>query len=251
MSGWLGRINYKLIRINSMNKITKYKRALFARIINPIKEAIKRPFLAHTAKQFAKKNKVFEFNGKQFKYFCHPYNNTWRNERCVEIPIALAALKEASPERTLELGNVLVHYTPRHHVVVDKYERGDRQVHNVDIMDFETDGKFDLIVCVSTLEHIGWEDGEKDKAKIPETVDRLISLLAPGGHLIATFPIGWNDYLDEHVRKGTLSFSKYGYLSRIGREVSWQEATWDEVKDAKYNHPYNNANGLVVAEYRA
>src|SRR5690349_8376184 len=48
----------------------------------------------------------FDFLGRSFEYFCHHYNATWRNERCVEIALAKEKLAEYTGKRILEVGNV-------------------------------------------------------------------------------------------------------------------------------------------------
>jgi hypothetical protein len=32
--------------------------------------------------------RTFPYRGVELRYFAHPYNATWRNERAIEIPIA-------------------------------------------------------------------------------------------------------------------------------------------------------------------
>jgi hypothetical protein len=77
----------------------------------------------------------FTFNERQYCYFYHPYHETWRNERAVELPIIWEEVEEHDAERILELGNVLSHYHYVHHDIVDKHEKGD-VVMNLDIIDF-------------------------------------------------------------------------------------------------------------------
>ncbi len=45
---------------------------------------------------------TFECLGESYRYFTHPYNATWRNERAVEIPIALRFLAQNRGQRVLE-----------------------------------------------------------------------------------------------------------------------------------------------------
>ena len=67
--------------------------------------------------------KAFSMNGQEYPYFVHPYNRTWANERAVEIPVVRSFLEESQGKRVLEVGNVLSHYGPVTHQVLDKYER--------------------------------------------------------------------------------------------------------------------------------
>src|SRR5579872_7186960 len=67
----------------------------------------------------------FEFRGKTYLYFWHRYNATWRNERAVEIPIAREFIAQSRGGNVLEVGNVLSHYGPVQHDVLDKYEKAE------------------------------------------------------------------------------------------------------------------------------
>ena len=78
----------------------------------------------------------------------------------------------AQPWKThLGSGNVLLHYFPADHEIVDKYEKGDGIV-NEDIVNFRPGKKYDLIVSISTLEHISWNEEKKPK-KIPGAPARM------------------------------------------------------------------------------
>src|SRR5690606_8393213 len=63
----------------------------------------------------------------------------------------------------------------RHYYIVDD-----------DIRDTRLSGKFDLITCISVLEHIQ----ESDRA-----VRNMVALLEPHGHLILTFPYNETNYV--------------------------------------------------------
>ena len=65
----------------------------------------------------------FAWQGRQVGYFHHRYHYTWLNERAVETALALEVLREHAGRDILEIGNVLSHYLPVEHLVVDKYER--------------------------------------------------------------------------------------------------------------------------------
>ena len=107
-----------------------------------------------------------------------------------------------------------------------------------------------FIISISTLEHVGWDRDKKEPEKIEIAVDKLKQLLAPGGELLVTVPIGFNCYLDEFIEKGTLDFDSYQFLKRISNNNEWEQVEWDEVKESKYNQPYSNANAIAVAHFR-
>jgi hypothetical protein len=171
---------------------------------------------------------TFTFLGDEYPYFSHRYNLSWRNERTVEVPIALRALRSHAGDRVLEVGNVISHYFHVDHDVIDKYERGDT-VMNVDVVDFEPDGRYDLILCISTLEHIGWDEEPRNPGKGGAALSRLAGFLSPAGELIATFPLGHNPGLDTMLREGTLPFTEVHALKRTSGRNTWSEIDADSV----------------------
>jgi SAM-dependent methyltransferase len=188
---------------------------------------------------------TFAFAGRERPLFVHAYNATWRNERAVEIPLALEAL-DASP--VLEVGNVLGHYGRSGHVVVDKYERAPGVV-NIDALDFAPAERFARIVSISTLEHIGFDEDVRDAGKPGRAIAHLRSLLAPGGLLFVTIPLGYNAAADALFAPGADAFDDIAYLRRTG-ELAWAEASWPEVRSASYGAPFPFGNGVAVGVAR-
>jgi hypothetical protein len=135
------------------------------------------------------------------RYFVHPYNHTWRYERCIEIPIARAFIA-AHGGAGLEVGNVLNHYGRVSHRVVDKYERG-RDVENVDVEAIQA-ARLDYIVSISTLEHVGIDERDRDEQKALRSIGHLRGPLAPSGRLLVTFRLGHNPTLTEAVLSGRI-----------------------------------------------
>jgi SAM-dependent methyltransferase len=143
---------------------------------------------------------TFVVDGREHHYFRHPYNATWRNERSVEIPLARAFLHRHHGVG-LEVGNVLSHYGPVGHTIVDRYEPAAGVV-NVDVLDFSAPDGLDYVVTISTLEHVGWDDRPQDGHRAVEALDHLRSLLRPAGRLFVTCPVGHNPVLDERIFAG-------------------------------------------------
>jgi len=155
---------------------------------------------------------TFVVDGVPHTQLVHLYNRTWRNERAVEIPLAKAFLDQR-PGPVLELGNVLANYGRTGHVVVDKYEQH-TGVLNIDIVDFDPGVRFERIVALSTLEHVGWDEEPRDPAKIPRTVRHLRRLLLPSGRLLVTCPLSYNPYLDGLIGTDAMSADYQIYLVR-------------------------------------
>jgi SAM-dependent methyltransferase len=196
---------------------------------------------------------AFGHEGGAVPYLRHAYNYTWLNERAVEVPLALAQLQQAGPgARVLEIGNVLAHYRPVVHTVVDKYERAPG-VHNVDVVDIGAGtalpGPFDLVLAVSTLEHVGLDEEVRDPGKPARAIAHLTSLLAPGGRLWCTFPVGYNPGLDEGLRTDGLGFTRLTALRRTGRDNRWEQVSLDEVWGTGYDWLLYTAQAVVIAEY--
>src|SRR5262245_4878810 len=200
----------------------------------------------------------FVLDGREYEYLWHPLEATWRSERAVEIPIGLAALANADPQRTLEVGNVLGKYARAHdtHEVIDKYEHAPG-VTNADALTF-AGGPYDLIVSISTLEHVGYDEEPRDAAKAIRAVENLRGLLSTRGEMLATIPVGYNRELDDTLRDGSIG-ARVSYLARVG-ELRWQEIIaagpsdvhgwpWPGT-DAVYGWPWPGANVLAVARWR-
>lgn len=197
----------------------------------------------------------FWWDGRQVPYVHHRYNHTWANERAVEVALAAAELERADGARVLEVGNVMAHYLGDEHpgperTVVDKYERAPG-VLNADITDLAAGGDYDLVLSVSTLEHVGWDEEVVDPEKPGRALAVLKESLAPGGRLWTTLPVGYNPHLDERLRAGEYGFTRLRALRRERSRNVWREVPVDEVWDAEYDRLLFTAHGVVIAEYDA
>lgn len=193
----------------------------------------------------SKKNQTFFFNGKQYNYFYGHYFYAWATERTIEIPIFSDIVSHYKGKLILEIGNVLSHHQSIDHRVVDKYEKGEGVI-NADIVDFKLPTKFDLIISISTLEHVGWDEQPKDPRKIVMAIDNIRSLLSESGEFWMTIPLGYNKYLEGLLIHGGIDLSAIYFMKRISRDNSWIECPWNQVKSVRYGYPYNNANGLLI-----
>jgi hypothetical protein len=188
---------------------------------------------------------TFVFRGKTYRYFYAFYHATYTNERAVEVPIVMDVVNRNMDKSILEVGNVLSHYFDFDHTIVDKYEAG-KGVINQDIVDFRSDISYDLVVSISTLEHVGWDEIPQDDNKILRAIANMKKLLSDNGAMIITLPIGQNAALDSMIKDRVLTFDQQYYLSRISKSNEWKEASWNEVKYQQYNKPYSNANAIVI-----
>ncbi len=193
-----------------------------------------------------KSSRTFMAGGHAYKYFYHIYNRTWKNERAVEVSFVLDAIKRYQRKNILEVGNVISNYYDFRHDILDKYEKAD-DVINKDVVDFKPDKKYDLIVSISTLEHVGWDGNEpKEPHKVLHAIENMEACLVFGGEIIITVPVGYNSDLDKLLEERKIKFTKTHYLKRVTKDNKWVEADWKSIKDAKYNIPFRGANGIVI-----
>jgi SAM-dependent methyltransferase len=193
--------------------------------------------------------KRFDFRGRSFPCFYHGYNITWAGERSVEIPIAKFYLDQFAGKDVLEVGNVLSHYFPISHDVLDKFEKGPGII-NKDLIDFHPSKQFDLIVSISTFEHIGFDDeaSEPSGKKIKGAIAACRDLLKSKGKLVISVPLGYNPDLDNMIRNGGLNASQEFYLRRAQR-LDWLPSSKEEALKCEYKTPFPYANAILVAEF--
>jgi len=229
----IGKVPWFIKRFGAGEMVLKPLRVLFASLIIP-----------------GLPKKTFLFQGQSLACFYHRYNMTWASERCIEIPIAKSYLDQYSGKRILEVGNVLSHYFPVSHDVLDKFEKG-AGIINEDIIGFAPAKKYDLIISISTFEHIGYDDEaeEPSRHKIQKAIAACTNgLLSPGGRLVITVPVGYNPELDELMQSGDWESSSETYLRRV-QKFDWVASTRDEALKCRFRTPFPYANAILVAEF--
>jgi SAM-dependent methyltransferase len=172
------------------------------------------------------------------EYFYHAYNYTTVCERTVELPIAREFIARHAKFRSgLEVGNVLSHYglRPDRFEVIDKYELGEG-VSNIDAVELNRPGHFDLIVSISTLEHVGIDDFPRDGEKVIRALKRLVESLTPGGALLFTIPVGYNPALDAFDLASLDRSARRTFLRRLSMDNRWGEAESLSREEAAYIH---------------
>jgi SAM-dependent methyltransferase len=179
----------------------------------------------------------FTLGGESYRLLRRRHGLTWVTERAVELPVAQRLLEHHRGERILEVGNVLSHYIQVEHEVVDKYERA-AGVRNVDVLDLPPEPAYDLILSVSTLEHVGRDEQPREPERAARALEHLRRLLSPGGLLFATVPTGYNPELDAALAQGSSEL-------RAMRRGPWREVDPAEAFKCPYDFLVYRAAAVV------
>lgn len=208
-------------------------------------------YLAYLFYKLVRGNKTFTFCNKKYKYFYHLYNRTIAGERIVEIPIVYNILAKYKNKDVLEVGNVMSHYFPIKHKVLDKYEKSPLVI-NKDVATVNLRKKFDLIISVSTLEHVGFNYGEKkDYSKFMRGINNLKRHLKKGGIMVITLPIYFNPNITRLIINNKLRFTEEYFLSRYSYLNEWKQVSRSEAeKSGKYDRHFANSNSLYVGIFK-
>ena len=237
------RFNYKDVHKSKLFNILRYhgmsyllKRIWYRLLLQPI--------------IMAKKERTFQIHGTTYTYFHHSYNTTFINERAVEIPYFRHIIAEFQKDnkRILEIGNVLSHYGTPSWDIVDKFEKG-KNIINVDIIDFRPPEPYDLILAISTFEHIGFDEEPQDVNKVILALEHIRqTLLRPGGELIFSIPAGYNPHIEEHITKGRIISDDTILMKRRDWKNNWIETV---NKEEVFGLPYKLfAGGLIIVRQR-
>ncbi len=209
-----------------------------------------------------KYNKSFIFNDSEYFYFVHDYNMTWNNERTIEIPIIKQILGMHTYRhiynyksiklyrRILEVGNVLSHYTKPQWDIVDKFDTS-KNVIKEDITEFKPVDKYNLIVSISTFEHIGFDDDVKNTNKVLEAFNNLKNnCLKPDGLIALSISLGYNKDIDNKIYENIFGFDYIFYLKRISKSNEWRQVSKEETFGSEHGKIYPYANDVCICLYK-
>ena len=164
----------------------------------------------------------------------------WRSERGLELALAARSVSRFAKSDILEVGNVLAFAGISGHTVVDKYEAG-AAVINVDIMDYRPERRFGLVVSLSTVEHIGWDEEPREPGKAAAAIEVMAGL---GEALLVTMPVGYHRELEQSFVNGPFDSVVLAVkTSRLGR---WETRPLDEAAKTQYGKPYAFGNGILI-----
>jgi SAM-dependent methyltransferase len=194
----------------------------------------------------------------------------WSDERAIEIPWVLSRCAQA--RRVLDVGTAFAE--PAY--VEGLRELGAAELVTVDLahpadviadvrsLPFD-DGAFDVIVCVSTLEHVGRDiavysvEAPRDDAGDEAALRELHRVLARDGRLLVTVPTGAPEEADWQVQRPPLEwierFERSGLLVYedelyVHGDDGWRSAALAEVESVRYGGGGPGAGAVLLAELR-
>jgi SAM-dependent methyltransferase len=123
-------------------------------------------------------------------------------------------------------------------MVIDKYEIFPGVI-NKDIEDIYLNDKFDLIISISTIEHIGLDDCPIDPEKVIRTLKKLkTKFLKKNGIILVSFPVNYNEKISEMINKNKISNFEIFCFRKINEKYNlWKEVDYKEVKENKHSQP--------------
>ena len=181
--------------------------------------------------QITRKTKTFKFQSEEYRYYYALYNATWRNERAVEIPVVVDYILSQNlhvSAEVLEIGNVISHYYGgMWGDIIDKYEKS-QGIINEDITTFKPKEKYDIVISISTLEHVGIDEEPPNPSKLIEALFNIRkNILKPGGTMLATVPVGYNGCLDQLLTLEPDLFTSIHCMWRKShKSLDWIEVEW-------------------------
>lgn len=191
----------------------------------------------------------FVLDGDSYAYHVAPGTRTWDNERAVELPVIWRELQRRGHSGgVLEVGNVLGNYFEIAHPVLDKYEQDRSVTWNEDVVTFEPPFAPELILSISTLEHVGHSESPRNPGKFQEALDAVTGWLAPGGRLVFTVPIGYNPAVREYLDSSHPTRVAVRCMRRTTLDNLWVQADYAEVRDVRYDRPFRCANAIAIVE---
>jgi Glycosyltransferase 61 len=200
----------------------------------------------------ALEQRAFALDGQSYPYHVmRGKKRTWDNERAVELPICWEEVRRhGRPETVIEVGNVLGHYFDTRHRVLDLLERHPLVTWNEDVLEFKPPFAPELVVSISTLEHVGHGQSSAQPEKFRQAVESVLGWLAPHGQLLFTVPLGYNRAVLEYLEDPSPQVVSMLFMRRATLDNLWEQTDLDEVRDYRYGRPFPCANALAIVRAR-
>lgn len=215
-------------------------------------------------------------------------------ERCIEIPKYFETLKEFDPKTVLDVGfaggwyhkdvvEMGIKYTGLDAVksradgqtmLVSSEKKAewkdslrDIEVIPLNIVDWDSPRKFDMVSCISTIEHIlagSYKMMDRGPDADIEAVDKMKTHVKPNGTLFLTFPVGVNckigppnpkkdfaPYTAERIQRviGNWNIISENYWSDLDAAGEWKSCSKEHATSYEYR-VFNSVHSLGIIHLR-
>ena len=195
---------------------------------------------------FFKEGGKFQFKNRLLSYCNSKIGFAFANERTIEIPSALFLIRNNNNKKTLEIGNVLSKYSSFNHNVIDKYEKNEKVI-NADVVSYIPKEKYDIVISVSTLEHVGFDEIDKNPNGFIDAINNIKkNCIKKNGMLIFTVPLGYNHHMDKIIKEHKIKIDETHYFKRVSLSNTWEETNEKDAFKHRYNFPYECANAILI-----
>ncbi len=224
----------------------RLKRVAGGRLTDTLKVyARQRVVNALTKMHHSVRGNTFRMGSKEYHYYTG--NFALLHERTVEMAIAKQFYDDNRHGTVLEVGNVMHQCMPipEGYDIVDKYEPGGGVI-NEDIVDYKPGKRYDMIISVSTMEHVGYEEPDRVPYKSLVGIRKGMKMLKPGGKMLITVPLGMNPAIDGMIMGQGIKFTRSYFLKRISYWNYWALTDAKDAISLSPNSRYPGANSIAV-----
>ena len=121
------------------------------------------------------------------------------------------------------------------HTILDKYEI-ETGIVNQDIVDYNPKSRFDAIISISTIEHVGFDEPDRKEGKALAALLKIEDLLSEGGEALISVPVRYNPEIDYILANRVINFSKVIYMKKRSRMNLWTETDFNDCRKIPYNY---------------
>lgn len=181
-----------------------------------------------------------------FVYCRQQYNEAFKNERSVEIPLGRYFLQKFND--TLEVGAVLPYYGNDSHTIIDLTDAHPKS-QKFNALDYNYINR--NVLSISTIEHM--MKREYNNGSDEDSINFLKKVVSSAKNYLITWGVSYNEFLDEYIKNHT-EIPRF-ILRRVNQNNEWEIDSNNNNFNYLFGHydgkhfpvaPFNNANAICV-----
>ena len=188
----------------------------------------------------------FKINDVELRYAREFFNEAYHNERSIEVAIGRWFLGKYG-DTSLEVGAVMPYYGSENHEIFDLCDEHPKSK-KINALDYDYAGR--NVLSISTIEHMMKK--EYNNGSDQDSITFLNKVLTSASSYLITWGIGYNPFLDAHIKEHT-------EIPRlIMRRTNWKNEYVKHNDSNDFSFPFghsdkpipegyfNNANGVCI-----